>query len=332
MQVAFYDRSGPAAEVLQLADWPDPQPAPGELRVRLRWSGVNPSDVKSRAGLRSSVLPFPRIVPHSDGMGVVDAVGAGVDASRIGQRVWVWNAGWGRAFGTAAQYVVLPQAQAVPLPDNVADEAGACLGIPALTALHAVLLGASAGGGIAGQRVLVSGGAGAVGHYAVQMARALGARQVLATTSTAEKAAAARAAGADATVDYRQPDAAAQLRQATGGHGVDRVIEMDIGANAGLALELLRPGGDCVVYGSGSSPFSLPFFPLIVKNLNLRFFIVYNLAPADRARAEATLDTLLRRDRLVHAIADRLPLAQIARAHERVEQGLAIGNLVLAVP
>lgn len=332
MQVAFYDRSGPAAEVLQLADWPDPQPAPGELRVRLRWSGVNPSDVKSRAGLRSSVLPFPRIVPHSDGMGVVDAVGAGVDASRIGQRVWVWNCGWGRAFGTAAQYVVLPQAQAVPLPDNVADEAGACLGIPALTALHAVLLGASAGGGIAGQRVLVSGGAGAVGHYAVQMARALGARQVLATTSTAEKAAAARAAGADATVDYRQPDAAAQLRQATGGHGVDRVIEMDIGANAGLALELLRPGGDCVVYGSGSSPFSLPFFPLIVKNLNLRFFIVYNLAPADRARAEATLDTLLRRDRLVHAIADRLPLAQIARAHERVEQGLAIGNLVLAVP
>ncbi len=332
MQVAFYDRTGPAAEVLQLADWPDPQPAPGELRVRLRWSGVNPSDVKSRAGLRSSVLAFPRIVPHSDGMGVVDAVGAGVDAARIGQRVWVWNAGWGRADGTAAQYVVLPQAQAVPLPDNVADEAGACLGIPALTALHAVLLGASAGGGIAGQRVLVSGGAGAVGHYAVQMARALGASQVLATTSTAEKAAAARAAGADTTVDYRQPDAAAQLRQATGGHGVDRVIEMDIGANAALSLELLRPGGDCVVYGSGASPFSLPFFPLIVKNLNLRFFIVYNLSPADRARAEATLDTLLRRDRLVHAIADRLPLAQIAQAHAQVEQGLAIGNLVLALP
>ena len=332
MQVAFYDRTGPAHEVLQLAEWPDPQPGPGELRVRLRWSGINPSDVKSRAGLRSSVLAFTRIVPHSDGMGVVDAVGNGVDSARIGQRVWLWNAAWGRAFGTAAQYVVLPQGQAVPLPDNVVDEAGACLGIPALTALHAVLLGASEGGGIAGQRVLVSGGAGAVGHYAVQMARALGALQVIATTSTPQKAALALAAGADAAVDYRQPGAAAQVRQATGGHGVDRVIEMDIGANAALSLDVLRPGGDCVVYGSGTSPFQLPFFPLIVKNLNLRFFIVYNLSAGDRARAEATLDALLRQDRLQHHMADRLPLAQIAEGHERVASGQAIGNLVLALP
>jgi NADPH2:quinone reductase len=332
MQVAFYDRTGPASEVLKLADWPDPQPGPGELRVRLRWSGINPSDVKSRAGLRSSVLAYPRIVPHSDGMGVVDAVGAGVDAARIGQRVWVWNAAWGRAFGTAAQQVVLPAEQAVPLPDNVADEAGACLGIPALTALHAVLLGNANGGGIAGQRVLVTGGAGAVGHYAVQMAQLLGAQQVITTTSTPEKAAAARAAGADATVDYRQADAAEQVRQATGGHAIDRVIDMDIGANAALALELLRPGGDYVVYGSGASPFSLPFFPLIVKNLNLRFFIVYNLAPADRAVALATLDALLRRGRLQHQIAERLPLAQIAQAHEQVEQGRSLGNVVLAIP
>ena len=332
MQVAFYDRTGPALEVLQLAEWPDPQPGPGELRVRLRWSGVNPSDVKSRAGLRSSVMAFPRIVPHSDGMGVVDAVGAGVDAARVGQRVWVWNAAWGRAFGTAAQYVVLPQAQAVALPDSVADEAGACLGIPALTALHAVLLGASEGGGIAGQRVLVSGGAGAVGHYAVQMARALGALQVIATTSTPQKAALALAAGADVAVDYRQPNAAAQVRVATGGHGVDRVIEMDIGANAALSLDVLRTGGDCVVYGSGASPFQLPFFPLIVKNLNLRFFIIYNLSASDRARAEATLDGLLRQGRLQHHIAERLPLAQIAQGHERVASGQAIGNLVLSLP
>jgi NADPH2:quinone reductase len=332
MQVAFYDRTGPATDVLQLADWPDPQPGPGELRVRLRWSGINPSDVKSRAGLRSSVLPFPRIVPHSDGMGMVDAVGEGVDRSRIGQRVWVWNAAWGRAFGTAAQYVVLPQAQAVALPDNVADEAGACLGIPALTALHAVLMGASGGGGVAGQRVLVTGGAGAVGHYAVQMAQLLGARQVIATTSTPEKAALARAAGADATVDYRQPDAAEQVRQVTGGHGIDRVIEMDVAANTALVTDLLRPGGDWVVYGSGTSPVPLPFFPLIVKNLNLRFFIVYNLAPDDRARALATLTALLRHGRLQHQIADRLPLARIAEAHQRVEQGRAVGNLLLALP
>src|SRR5512137_2462843 len=141
MQAAFYETTGAARDVLRIADLPDPEPGPGELRVRLRWSGVNPSDVKSRLGLRSKVLAFPRIVPHSDGMGVVDAVGDGVPATRVGERVWVWNAAWGRAFGTAAQYVVLPAAQAVPLPGSVADEAGACLGIPALTALHAVLTG-----------------------------------------------------------------------------------------------------------------------------------------------------------------------------------------------
>ena len=329
MQVAFYERTGPAADVLQRAEWPDPQPGPGELRVRLRWSGINPSDVKSRAGLRSNAMPFPRVVPHSDGMGVVDAVGEGVSASRIGRRVWVWNAAWGRPFGTAAQAIVLPQAQAVPLADNVPDEAGACLGIPALTALHAVLMTASSGASVAGQRVLVTGGAGAVGHYAVQMARQLGAAQVIATTSTPEKAAIARAAGADATVDYRQSDAADQVRAATGGHGIDRVIDMDIAANAALALEVLRPGGDLVVYGSGASPFSLPFFPLIAKNLNLRCFIVYHLTAADRLRAEATLDALLRRGALQHPIAARLTLDQIVQGHQMVEQGQAIGNVVL---
>ena len=332
MQAAFYERTGPAAEVLQFADLPDPQPGPGELRVRLRWSGVNPSDVKSRAGLRNPVMPFPRIVPHSDGMGVVDAVGEGVAADRIGQRVWVWNAAWGRPFGTAAQYVVLPQAQAVALPDNVADEAGACLGIPALTALHAVLMPGSDGAGVAGQRVLVAGGAGAVGHYAVQFARLLGAAQVIATTSTAEKAALARAAGADVTIDYRQADAAAQLREATQGQGVDRIIELDIAANAALDVDALRPGGDLVVYGSGATPFELPFFPLIAKNLNLRFFIVYHLAPADRQRCEAALTGWLHRGALQHNIAQRLPLAQIAEAHDAVAQGRVAGNLVVAIP
>jgi len=332
MQAAFYERTGPAAEVLQLADLPDPQPGPGELRVRLRWSGVNPSDVKSRAGLRNPVMPFPRIVPHSDGMGVVDAVGEGVAADRIGQRVWVWNAAWGRPFGTAAQYIVLPQAQAVALPDNVADEAGACLGIPALTALHAVRMPGSDGAGVAGQRVLVAGGAGAVGHYAVQFARLLGAAQVIATTSTAEKAALARAAGADVTIDYRQADAAAQLREATQGQGVDRIIELDIAANAALDVDALRPGGDLVVYGSGATPFELPFFPLIAKNLNLRFFIVYHLAPADRQRCEAALTGWLQRGALQHNIAQRLPLAQIVEAHDAVAQGRVAGNLVVAIP
>jgi NADPH2:quinone reductase len=327
MQAAFYERTGPAAQVLTLASLPDPSPGLGEVRVRVRWSGVNPSDVKNRAGLRSSVLPFPRIVPHSDGMGVIDAVGAGVAASRVGERVWIWNAAWQRPFGTAAQYVVLPEPQAVTLPEGVPDEAGACLGVPALTALHAVL----ANGGVDGRSVLVAGGAGAVGHYAIQFARLLGARQVLATVSNPAKAALASAAGAS-VIDYRRDNVAERVLEATQGRGVDRVIEVDIAANGALDAEVVRSGGDWMVYGSGQGQFTLPFFPLISKNQNLHFFIVYNLAPEDRRRAETVLAGLLERGELTHNIAERLPLAEIAKAHELVEKGELMGNVVLSIP
>jgi NADPH2:quinone reductase len=328
MLAAHYERTGPADEVLAVDSVPDPVPGPGELRVRLRWSGVNPSDVKTRAGLRNAVLAFPRIIPHSDGMGVVDAVGAGVAPQRVGERVWLWNAAWGRADGTAAQFVVLPQDQAVALPEGVPDEAGACLGIPALTALHAVL----AQGGVEDRQVLVAGGAGAVGHYAVQFARLLGARQVLTTVSSPAKAALATAAGASVVIDYRREDVAARVRETTGGRGVDRVIEVDIAANGGLDAELVRSGGDWMVYGSGQGQFSLPFFPLITKNQNLHFFIVYNLETAQRRRAETVLADLLRRGAVVHNIGERLPLAQVARAHQLVERGEVTGNVVLAIP
>jgi NADPH2:quinone reductase len=328
MLAAYYERTGPARDVLQVGDLPDPQPAAGELRVRLHWSGVNPSDVKSRAGLRNPVLPFPLVVPHSDGMGVVDAVGPDVDAGRIGQRVWVWNAAWGRAHGTAAQWVVLPEAMAVAMPEGVPDEAGACFGIPALTAMHAVLTR----GGIQGQRVLVAGGAGAVGHYAVQFAQRLGARQVLATVSTTEKSTVARAAGADLVFDYRAADTPARVLEATGGQGVDRIIEVDIAANAALDLQVLRRGGDCVVYGSGAGEFKLPFFPLISGNVGLQFFIVYNLNDVERRQAILTLDRLIAEGGLEHRIAERLPLAEVARAHELVESGRAGGNVVLEIP
>jgi NADPH2:quinone reductase len=251
-----------------------------------------------------------------------------VAPSRIGQRVWVWNAAWGRPFGTAAQYVTLPQQQAVQLPEGVIDEAGACFGIPALTALHAVLTR----GGVQGQRVLVAGGAGAVGHYAVQFAKALGARQVLATVSNARKAEIARAAGADVAIDYRQADVAARVRDATDGQGVDRIVEVDIAANAALDLQCIRRGGDCVVYGSGAGEFTLPFFPLIVNNVALQFFIVYNLNDAERERAVDALTRLLEQGAVRHAIAERVPLAQIAQAHELVERGRTVGNVVLAIP
>lgn len=327
MRAACYEQTGPAAEVLRVLESPDPVPAAGEVRVKLAWSGVNPSDVKSRAGLRSKALPFTRIVPHSDGMGVIDAVGEGVDARRVGERVWVWNAAWGRPDGTAAEYVVLPQAQAVPLPAATPDEAGACLGIPALTAIHAVMTG----GGVEGKRVLVAGGAGAVGHYAVQFARLLGARQVFATVSSEQKARLAAAAGADEVIDYKRDDVAAAVLKATGNNGVDRVIELDIAANGGLDTTAVAANGDLVVYGSGAARFSLDFFPLIAKNVTARFFIVYHLTPADRAAATAKLTELLEAGNLQHNITQRVALTDIVKAHELVESGAAGGNVVVDV-
>ena len=328
MRAAFYERTGPAREVLQVAEVPTPETGPGEVRVRLATSGVNPSDVKSRAGLRSKELPFPRIVPHSDGAGVIDAVGAGVPPTRVGERVWVWNAAWKRPAGTAAQYVVLPSAQAVTLPPGVPFDAGACLGIPALTALHAVRMD----GGVSGKSVLVTGGAGAVGHYAVQMAKLAGARQVFATVSSDAKAMLALQAGADQVIDYRHDDVVSHVLRLTGSEGVDRVIEVDFAANVNASLAVVRPEGDIVVYGSSRPEIAVPFFPAIVNNVRLRFFIVYNLSPADRAAAVELLTGWLRSGSLQHAVAVRLPLDSIAEAHELVEAGRAVGNVVLQIP
>jgi NADPH2:quinone reductase len=327
MRAAIYTRTGPANEVLDLIELDRPEPGPGEVRVRVAWSGVNPSDVKSRAGTRSKVMPFPRVVPHSDGAGHVDAVGAGVDVHRIGERVWIWNAAWGRAEGTASEYVVLPAAQAVRLPDNVELEVGALLGIPALTAWHAVHMK----GGVEGRRVLVAGGAGAVGHYAIQMAKAAGAAQVIATISNEAKATLARDAGADVVIDYRREDVRERVKQATDGHGVDRIIDVDFAANAMLDFDVLAKEGEVVVYGSGQPEVAVPFVPGILKNLSVHFFIVYHLAPADRARAEKGLTSLLAANRLQHNLAARLPLERIAEAHELVESGRAVGNVVIGL-
>lgn len=326
MKAVFYDRLGPAREVLQTGELPRPEPSPGELRVRVHWSGVNPSDVKSRQGVRMG-MPYARVIPHSDGMGVVDSVGEGVPARRLGERVWIWNAARGRPHGTACEWLCLPAQQAVPLPDRASDEAGACLGIPALTAMHSVLMD----GGVAGKTVLVAGGAGAVGHYAVQMASQLGAARVLATVSTPEKEHLARAAGADEVVRYRSEPLVERVRELTAGQGMDRIIELDLHANGAADLEMLREHGECVVYGNAGPAVQLPFYPLLAKNVQLRFFLVYSLTPAHRARAVAALTRMLERGTLQHNIGARLPLDEIVRAHEMIEQGKVTGNLVLKV-
>ncbi len=327
MLAVTYNRVGPANEVLSFTEIQTPLPAAGEVRVKLTSSGVNPSDVKARAGVRNKTLPFALIVPHSDGAGVIDQVGTDVDPSRVNERVWVWNAAWQRAMGTAAQYVALPAHQAVTLPDAIDFAAGACLGIPALTAYHAV----ATSGGVSGKSVLVTGGAGAVGHYAIQFAKLGGAELVIATVSSDAKGAIAIAAGAEAFVNYKTEDIGQRCHALTDGRGVDRIIEMDLAANIQSDLATLRPDGEIVVYGSGAPEIAVPFFTSILKNTRYHFFIVYNLNADDRTSALAGVLSLLKENKLKHQIAARMPLSQAAEAHRLVESGQAVGNVVLDI-
>ncbi len=327
MKAAFYDKVGPATEVLQVADLPDPEPGPGEVRVRVHFSGVNPSDVKSRAGVRGPAA-FPRVIPHSDGSGEIESVGAGVDPRRIGQRVWVWNAAWQRPFGSCAEFVVLPEAQVVELPDHTSLEAGACLGIPAMTA-HRCLF---ADGPIEGQTVLGTGGAGSVGAYAVQMARLGGAARVVATVSNEAKAAHALAMGADAVVHYRQADVVERLKEVSGG-GFDRIVEVEFGGNLPVTRQVLKPNGIVAAYGSMAVPEPvLPFYPMMFAGQTLRTVLLYILPTAARQHGIDDITRWLEADQLQHPVAAVHPLADAARAHEQVERGDRIGAVLVQMP
>jgi len=326
MRAAFYTQQGDAREVLQTGEVPTPEPGPGDVRVRIRTSGVNPSDWKSRRGGAGRRMSAPLIIPHSDGAGEIDAVGAGV-SGRVGERVWIWNGQWKRAYGTAAQYIVVPGAQAVRLPDNVGYDVGSCLGIPALTAIQAVRL-AEIG---PDTTVLIAGGAGAVAHYAIQLAKLRGAR-VITTISSDAKATHARAAGADETINYRTEDVGERVKALTGGRGVDALIEMDLSANAKLYPAVLRPQATVVVYGTSASETALPGHWLMINSITLRFFLVYELSAADRAAGIDELTALLERGRLIHTVARRLPLEATAEAHEIVERGEVMGNVIVDIP
>ena len=325
MQAVWYSRNGEAAEVLTLGDLPTPEAGPGEVRVRLHTSGVNPSDVKSR---RARPLTAPLIVPHSDGAGVIDQVGAGVETARLGQRVWTWNAQWQRAMGTAAQYVVLPQAQAVPLPEGTDFAAGACLGIPALTAVQAVVWAERLSGDLRGQRVLVTGAASSVGHYITQLAHQAGA-QVLGTVGSPERAAHAQAAGLQAPIFYKHEPVAVRVRELTQGQGVDVIIDLDFSDTARWAPEVLKPHGTLVCYGANAPEQTFAYRPWLFASLGVKFFLVYELSPADRVAAIARLSGLLERGALQHTVAARYPLAATVQAHQAVESGRLIGNVVI---
>lgn len=321
MRAAFYERNGTAREVLRVGDMETPQAGAGEVRVKLATSGVNPSDVKSRQGTTRKIA-WPRVIPQSDGAGVIDQVGDGVPKSRIGERVWVWNGQWKRAFGTGGEYIALPSAQAVKLPDKISFEAGACLGIPAMTAYHAVALTQAA----KGTTLLVAGGAGSVSQYVIQFAKMVGAT-VLTTVSSAEKAKVGREAGADHTIDYKRENVGKKVMEITGNKGVEVVIEMDLAANAKLIPSVLRPNGSVIVYGTGPEVV-LPATFCLVNSITLKFFLVYELDAQERERAVSAISRALGEGRLQNRIGPTFPLAQTAAAHEAVERG-TIGNVIV---
>jgi len=325
MRAGYYESNGAAREVLRIAEVETPRPGPGEVRVKLASSGVNPSDVKSRAGLTRKIA-FPRVIPHSDGAGEIEEVGEGVARSRVGERVWVWNGQWRRPFGTAAAQIVLPAEQAVPLPANISMEAGACLGIPAYTGYQAVVLA----GATEGSTVLVAAGAGAVGHYAIQFAKKRNAT-VITTVSSPQKAEIAQQAGADHVIDYKRENVGERVMAITGKRGVDAVIEMDLATNARLLPNVLAPTGVVAIYGGSAAEPAIPFQFLLQNSIELRFFLVYLMPPEMRMRATADITRALERGELIHNVAQTFALDDLVAAHEAVEAGKALGNIVVKV-
>lgn len=337
MKAVVYEQAG-SSDVLRLAERPEPTPGPGQVRVQVAVSGVNPTDWKARRGAHGTIAPGGH-VPNQDGAGVVDAVGGGVDSARVGQRVWIWEAAWRRADGTAQQSVVLPERQAVPLPDGASFDLGASLGIPAMTAHRALTvhpestgrLGPSA---LAGQTVLVAGGAGAVGHAAIELARWSGAT-VVTTVSSPEKAALATAAGAHHVVNYREPDAAEAIRKAAP-DGVDIVVEVNPVVNAELDQQVLGVNGVIAVYADGDGvPLTVPVRPSMFVNTRLQFILVYTMPDAAKRQAvedvtAAAAAGALRVGEDAGLLLHRFPLAETAAAHDAVEGG-AVGKVLIDV-
>jgi NADPH:quinone reductase len=326
MRAAYYSEKGAARDVLRLGEQPTPEPGPGEVRVRLRASGVNPSDWNAWCGgIGGGGEVVPPTIPNSDGAGDIDAVGPGV-SNRIGERVWIWNGRWKRPHGTAAEYIALPSAQAVHLPPNVSYAEGACLGIAALTAVQAVRL-ANIG---PCSKVLITGGAGSVTNYAIQLAKLRDAI-VISTASSDVKATHAEQAGADAIINHRDEDVGGRVKALTNGQGVDAVIDVDLSGNAGLYPAILRPHAIVVACGMSASDAMLPALWMMQNSITLRFFLVHDMNEAERAAGIAELGQWLKEGCLGHTIGRRLPLERIAEAHEAVERGETIGNVVLDI-
>ena len=326
MKAAWYEKIGPAEEVLKVGDVDAPKPQAGEVLVEMKTSGVNPSDVKTRAGARGE-LAFPRIIPHSDGGGIIAAVGEGVDESRMGERVWIWNGAFGRAHGTCAELIALPSEQAISLPEGSDFEAAACLGIPASTAYYGMLCD----GSVEDQTVLVTGGAGAVGYYGIQLAKWSGAF-VIATVSGDEKAAVASEAGADLIINYKNEDVVGSIHDFTNGEGVDRILEVEFGGNLSVSEQVIKPNGTIASYGSVAvmEP-TLPFYNLMFKGVKLNTYLIYIVSESDRNMIVNGLNDAMNDQALTHLISESYALDDIIDAHRSMESNRVIGNIVVTI-
>ena len=327
MRAATFSRPGPAQDVIEIIEVAMPEPGPGQVRVRVHASGVNPTDVKSRTYLFPRVAHMVPVIPHLDGAGVIDKLGDGVSATRLGERVWLAIAQWRGSGGTCAEYVVIPENYAFPLADNMSFVEGACLGGPALTAVKAINLA----GELAGKTVLVTAGASACGHYAIQMARAAGAT-VIATISGDAKAELARAAGAAHTVNYKQENLAERIMALTDGRGVDHMTDMDMSSHLPLYPQLVAIGGSIAVYGSNElAADGVPTQDFFVRQLRLTGIFILLESDESIGAMAATVNAMCQRGELIHNVAATFPFARTAEAHNAVEQGGIAGNMIVEI-
>lgn len=324
MRAAWYEKQGLARDVLVVGEMADPQPLAGEVRIRIAASGVNPGDVKKRQNAFGLGMPYARVIPHSDGAGTVDIVGAGVPPEWIGRRVWCYGAQSYRPFGTAAEYTVVPLNEVVPLPHGVSFEQGACLGIPGITGHRAVHVA----GGVEGRTVVVQGGAGAVGACAVQFAHRAGARVIATCRSEADKDVAGRA-GADEV--FLSDGTLAERIRKVAPDGVNHIVEVAFAANIDTDVQALAQFGSIATYATNASPAATPIWQLVFINARL-FFVGSDDLPAEsKIEAGRDINRALESGWPGLDIAEAFPLEQIAGAHEAVEHPQKPGRVVVTI-
>jgi NADPH:quinone reductase len=324
MRAAWYERQGPARDVLTVGEMPDPIPGAGEVRIRIAASGINPGDVKKREDTFSYGMPFPRVIPHSDGAGRVDRLGAGISPEWLGRSVWCYGAQSYRPFGTAAEFTVVPLELVVPLPENVAMEQGACLGIPGITAHRAVHVA----GSVSGRTVLVQGAAGSVGLCALQLARRAGARVIGTVRSSADEET-AKNAGAHEVVRNDNEDEFKTRIKELAPDGIDHIVEVAFGANVASDVDLLKMNGSIAAYATNASAPSIPFWLMVFKNIRVFFLGSDDFSKEDKIAATRDLNAALEAGWSGFEIGERVPLTEIARAHELVEHPTRRGRVVV---